>query len=108
MKKTILISAATYLIMELFFWAAGWMIWPIIWIGLGYASIKIWEWLEAKMFPHDPTLPVGAKIVALILGPIMGMVSFAIEGWKYVDWPKKIPKFRNPFFFPEKELDKQQ
>lgn len=96
-KTTILISAATFFVLNFILWAVGWMIWPIGWIGLGYASLKFWWWTMEKEF-HNPTpFDFGQKLIAVISGPIMGMVAFACDGHKYMEWPKWLPKIRNPF-----------
>lgn len=92
-KKVIIISAATCLVVHLLPWLLGSLIWPLVWLGLGYASLKIWWWATKKEFSNPTPFDLGQKLVAIICGPMMGIIAFACGGYKYVKWPK----IRNPF-----------
>lgn len=108
LKNAILISAATYFVLNFILWAMGWLVWPVLWIASGYASIKVWEWSNRERYNFFYGLDVGEKIICLTMGPILGIVAFFLDGVHTVSWPKWFPKIRNPFIWPEKELDKQE
>lgn len=103
-KNTILISAATYLVLNFAIWALGWMIWPIAWLAMGYGSAKVWDWMCRKS--GFKGIESGEKAVAIFFGPIIGILAFILEGYKFVSWPNWLPTIRNPFVWPQKEVDK--
>lgn len=99
LKNTILTSAATCLVVHLLLWMLGWLVWPLIWLGLGYASLKVWAWTMKQEFSNPTPFDFGEKFFSIICGPIMGIVAFSCDGHRYVKW---LPKIRNPFVWPEK------
>ena len=99
-KNTILISAATYFVLNFILWATGWMIWPILWIICGHLCV-----LTEK---HDKYAAM-PNFACYAGGPISLMVSVMHNQlYKNINIFKHFPKIRNPFIWPEKELDKQE
>lgn len=107
-KTTILISAATFFVLNFILWAVGWLIWPIIWASSGIALLKLGDWLSVAQIQS----PWWIKTLAALLGPIMilALVISSFSG-EFFDFKKlgilNLPKVRNPFIWPEKEFDKQ-
>lgn len=98
-KNTILISAATCLAVHFLLWLLGWMVWPIVWLIMGYGSIKVCEWTIGKTLGNPQSFDFSEKIISIILGPLMGIVAFVCDGYRYASFPK-FPKIRNPFIWP--------
>jgi len=92
LKNTILVSAAIYFVINFILWAAGWMIWPIVWLIIGHIGIKV----DEKYSGYVSWLGV-----SVILGPIVFIVSVA-ENWELITKDFNLPKFRNPLVWPEK------
>lgn len=57
---------------------------------------------------RDPKLKHSEKVVCVITGPLMGITAFVIDGHRFISLPKWLPKIRNPFVWPQKELDKEE
>lgn len=108
LKNTILISAATFFVLNFILLAVGWMIWPIIWASSGIALLKLGDWLSVAQIQS----PWWIKTLAALLGPIiiLPLVISSLSG-EIFDLKKlgilNLPKIRNPFIWPEKEFDKQ-
>lgn len=101
LKKTILISAATYLVLNFILWLLGSLIWPIILIGLWFGAGHLSFFLEEKYSNWEcPRFP------AYLFGPIW-MVFICIDYRKQILKENWLPKIRNPFVWPQKELDKE-
>lgn len=102
MKTTIIISAATCLATHLALWMLGWVIWPILWVISGLLLLKLGDYLSG-----DEATGFGAKIVCGVLGPILlvAMIIAHLDSTPF-DFSKlnlpSLPKFRNPFVWPEK------
>jgi len=75
----------------------GWMVWPIIWVGSGYAAQKYVE-------NHDGKKMEGEERYYFLLGPVLVLICLGF--WIAENF--EFPKFRNPFIWPEKEFDKQE
>lgn len=98
LKTTIITSAATCLIIHLAISVLGWLIWPLVWIYLGYASLRFWEWTLNQMYPHSDNTPdMRDVIICVCFGPLALAIIFISDGYKYVKLPNWLPKIRNPF-----------
>lgn len=98
MKKTIIVSAITTILVNCILQILGWWIWPIIIICIWIYSGKFCFWVEEKF--NFGTLTEKEKNEAKYWGPI-AWIGFIYCYWEELN-KKFIPKFRNPFFWPEK------
>ncbi len=98
-KKVILLSAATYFALNTIGWLLGWLVWPLgilaVWMFLGHIARKMsahtlmendnaWNYIMCNLFP-----PIAIGIL-LIEEKDIFFKKF------------NLPKFRNPFVWPEK------
>ena len=82
-KQTILIAAATYFTLEFSIWALGWMIYPMAWLALGYASARYDLWLDEKRWP---TLDNELNWFWVLFGPLIGIIAFLDTGKDYINF----------------------
>lgn len=106
-KNTILISAATHLVLNFIIWTLGWMIWPVIiiciWMICGHLG-----WMIEKNFApwkDNPRLLYMGRWSQYALGPVSVLYQVMEYGSDIFSMPI-FPKFRNPFVWQQKEVDK--
>jgi len=103
-KKVILLSAATHLSINISFWLIGWMIWPLLFIGLWLASGYFAYKLYKHYYPHSDDV----FHMALIYGPLWLLFTLA-DNWKenidYLRTKGFLPKVRNPFIWNKIDKD---
>jgi hypothetical protein len=99
-KKVILLSAATYFALNTITWLIGWLIWPIgflaVWLFLGHIARKM------SSLTHIKDDKAWNYIICNLVPPIVIMILFLEDSEKFLK-RFNLPKFRNPFVWPEKE-----
>ncbi len=98
MKTTILTSVVTSLLTYLIVNVLGWWIWPIIIIGGWFAIGRLCLWAEKKSgwgkTKEDQTFFFKNAGIGTA-------IAFVCCYWEELN-KKFVPKFRNPFVWPEK------
>lgn len=99
MKNTIIISAATYFVLNFIVWVLGWVVWPLAWVISGFLFFRLGNRLaKSDELDHDYV----ALSLSLLMGPAM-MIVFVVCFWEEViDKMPWLPSIRNPFVWPEK------
>jgi hypothetical protein len=104
LKNTILISAVTYFVLNALVWVLGWMVWPIAIFILWKPSARLFFFLEEKLSLGSTKEEAKRKLEKS--GPFL-FFNFAESYYDKIA-EKYFPSIRNPFIWPEKELDKQE
>lgn len=98
MKKTIITAVITTVLVNCILQILGWWIWPIIIICIWIYSGKLCFWVEEKF--NFGTSTEKEKKSSFYFGPFIWIGFFDLY-WKELK-ERFIPKFRNPFVWPEK------
>lgn len=98
-KHTIIISAATCLVVNFALWLLGSLIWPIgfiaFWLGTGHLS-----WLIEKSYAswrHYEHILNSERIGHYLFGPIWMILNFFEYKESILSGKNWFPKIRNPF-----------
>lgn len=101
MKRTIIISAVTTVLVNfLLYILSGWVIFLLAWIALGFLARKIssygdmknsngWNYFCCNVFPP----------IIILIELFDKDNEYKVHFGKFIP---KLPKFRNPFVWPEK------
>lgn len=93
-KKTIIISAATCLVVNLALYLMGWLVWPLLWVGCGYLACFL-----DKKYSYSP-MDGSLKFAFYLIGPIGLIIALVCLSDRIIeDYKVKFPKIRNPFFW---------
>lgn len=97
-KKVIFISAATCLAINTITWLIGWLAWPVVFLGLWFVAGYLGHKIDKKFNNNN----YESLVFFLIFGP-MWLACSINDNWQRLrEGLPKLPKFRNPFFWPEK------